>query len=194
MVIGRTTEGLIKIKTDDPLGLRAVPCACCSKCWIDKFIKNGTFINLTYSGDDIGTGQCEELEEGRTLQRVSVSSFQRTYILNTPVESSQSGLGSMPLVLAYNLNYYENFTGCEGTPVSVTPFGSYAEIRCLGVDIFGNGIWGVSVQDVRMTGGLSGSLISKAFNFVPTNGQTIDSSQAIYGNLANGNFTISWDE
>lgn len=29
MILGRTPEGLIKIKTDDPLGLRAVPCACC---------------------------------------------------------------------------------------------------------------------------------------------------------------------
>ena len=30
MVLGRTPEGLIKIKKDDPLGLRAVNCACCS--------------------------------------------------------------------------------------------------------------------------------------------------------------------
>ncbi len=29
MVLGRTPEGLIKIKKDDPLGLRAVNCACC---------------------------------------------------------------------------------------------------------------------------------------------------------------------
>jgi hypothetical protein len=29
MILGRTEEGLIKIKTDDPLGLRAVSCACC---------------------------------------------------------------------------------------------------------------------------------------------------------------------
>jgi hypothetical protein len=29
MILGRTPEGAIKIKTDDPLGLRAVECACC---------------------------------------------------------------------------------------------------------------------------------------------------------------------
>ena len=29
MILGRTPEGLIKIKKDDPLGLRAVNCACC---------------------------------------------------------------------------------------------------------------------------------------------------------------------
>ena len=32
MILGRTTEGLIKIKKDDPLGLRAVNCACCDTC------------------------------------------------------------------------------------------------------------------------------------------------------------------
>jgi len=30
MILGRTPEGLIKTKSDDPLGLRAVECACCS--------------------------------------------------------------------------------------------------------------------------------------------------------------------
>ena len=29
MILGRTPEGLIKIKKDEPLGLRAVNCACC---------------------------------------------------------------------------------------------------------------------------------------------------------------------
>lgn len=29
MILGRTPEGLIKIKKDDPLGLRAVNCSCC---------------------------------------------------------------------------------------------------------------------------------------------------------------------
>ena len=33
MILGRTTEGLIKIKKDDPLGLRAVNCACCGDCF-----------------------------------------------------------------------------------------------------------------------------------------------------------------
>ena len=32
MILGRTPEGLIKIKKDDPLGLRAVNCACCGEC------------------------------------------------------------------------------------------------------------------------------------------------------------------
>ena len=32
MILGRTPEGLIKIKKDDPLGLRAVNCACCGGC------------------------------------------------------------------------------------------------------------------------------------------------------------------
>ena len=32
MILGRTPEGLIKIKKDDPLGLRAVNCACCNPC------------------------------------------------------------------------------------------------------------------------------------------------------------------
>lgn len=31
MILGRTPEGLIKIKKDDPLGLRAVNCACCAQ-------------------------------------------------------------------------------------------------------------------------------------------------------------------
>jgi hypothetical protein len=30
VILGRTPEGLIKIKKDDPLGLRAVNCACCA--------------------------------------------------------------------------------------------------------------------------------------------------------------------
>ena len=32
MILGRTPAGLIKIKKDDPLGLRAVNCACCETC------------------------------------------------------------------------------------------------------------------------------------------------------------------
>jgi len=32
MTLGRTDKGAIKIKTDDPLGLRAVNCACCNPC------------------------------------------------------------------------------------------------------------------------------------------------------------------
>ena len=32
VILGRTPEGLIKIKKDDPLGLRAVNCACCGVC------------------------------------------------------------------------------------------------------------------------------------------------------------------
>ena len=32
MVIGRSSTGAIKIKTDSPLGLRAVNCACCGGC------------------------------------------------------------------------------------------------------------------------------------------------------------------
>jgi hypothetical protein len=32
MILGRTPEGAIKIKKDDPLGLRAVNCACCNSC------------------------------------------------------------------------------------------------------------------------------------------------------------------
>ena len=35
MILGRTPEGLIKIKKDDPLGLRAVNCACCNPCGCD---------------------------------------------------------------------------------------------------------------------------------------------------------------
>ena len=35
VILGRTPEGLIKIKKDDPLGLRAVNCACCSTCGCD---------------------------------------------------------------------------------------------------------------------------------------------------------------
>jgi hypothetical protein len=32
MILGRTPAGLIKIKKDSPLGLRAVNCACCNPC------------------------------------------------------------------------------------------------------------------------------------------------------------------
>ena len=32
MVLGRTADNKIKIKKDDPLGLRAVECACCGSC------------------------------------------------------------------------------------------------------------------------------------------------------------------
>jgi hypothetical protein len=32
MTLGRTPAGAIKIKKDDPLGLRAVECACCVNC------------------------------------------------------------------------------------------------------------------------------------------------------------------
>jgi hypothetical protein len=32
VILGRTPEGLIKIKKDDPLDLRAVNCACCNTC------------------------------------------------------------------------------------------------------------------------------------------------------------------
>jgi hypothetical protein len=32
MTLGRTAAGAIKIKTDDPLGLRAVSCGCCNPC------------------------------------------------------------------------------------------------------------------------------------------------------------------
>jgi hypothetical protein len=39
MIIGRTAENKIKIKTDDPLGLRAVECACCNPCGYDAFIE-----------------------------------------------------------------------------------------------------------------------------------------------------------
>ena len=54
MVIGRTEEGLIKIKTDDPLGLRAVNCACC--CSFTKIsteladiIKGKTTVKATFN-------------------------------------------------------------------------------------------------------------------------------------------------
>jgi len=36
MTLGRTPEGAIKIKKDDPLGLRAVNCACCNTCGCEK--------------------------------------------------------------------------------------------------------------------------------------------------------------
>ena len=32
MILGRTPAGLIKTKSDSPLGLRAVECACCGEC------------------------------------------------------------------------------------------------------------------------------------------------------------------
>ena len=39
MIIGRTAENKIKIKTDEPIGLRAVECACCNPCGYDAFIE-----------------------------------------------------------------------------------------------------------------------------------------------------------
>ena len=50
MIIGRT-ENKIKIKTDDPLGLRAVECACCNPCGYDAFIEEegGGFKKYRYA-------------------------------------------------------------------------------------------------------------------------------------------------
>jgi hypothetical protein len=42
MTIGRTPSGAIKIKTDSPLGLRAVNCACCGPCNFPQICFDGS--------------------------------------------------------------------------------------------------------------------------------------------------------
>ena len=63
MILGRTSENLIKIKKDDPLGLRAVNCACCVTCGCFStkltgaalatmlaVIARGYFLTFTFNG------------------------------------------------------------------------------------------------------------------------------------------------
>ena len=59
MILGRTPEGLIKIKKDDPLGLRAVECACCVEC-------NGTEWGI-YQGIVITKNQYQAWLKGGTI-------------------------------------------------------------------------------------------------------------------------------
>jgi len=50
MIIGRTPEGLIKTKSDSPLGLRAVNCACCGGCnCINRPAGKYKFISTNFS-------------------------------------------------------------------------------------------------------------------------------------------------
>ena len=54
MTLGRTPAGAIKIKTDDPLGLRAVNCACCVNCGCDTAISG----ELLQTMRNATTGTC----------------------------------------------------------------------------------------------------------------------------------------
>jgi hypothetical protein len=84
MIIGRTAENKIKIKTDEPLGLRAVECACCNPCGYDAFIeeegggfKKYRYQKITVSGTRFVSSpfSCPETEEYGDTQKTIESTF-----------------------------------------------------------------------------------------------------------------------
>ena len=61
MILGRTDKGAIKIKSDGPLGLRAVNCACCGSCGcgiqvpqnLRTLVEGGNFTMYGVSPEDL---------------------------------------------------------------------------------------------------------------------------------------------
>jgi len=87
MILGRTPEGLIKIKTDSPLGLRVVNCACCNPCnectisipsSIRDLAANATAESFSINGENPGAEDFFRLSE--TSWVTETSSYDAGYV------------------------------------------------------------------------------------------------------------------
>jgi hypothetical protein len=135
MILGRTPAGAIKIKTDSPLGLRAVECACCNTCPCGVTIPQAL----------------RELVANATIDTITMFGLPPIYFYPAGENPFwQAGWGydgfSTPILLNAEIFYYPE-TGCLYTsgfytewngaglqPSPNPPFGSI-----LGLQAFGDG-------------------------------------------------------
>ena len=116
MILGRTPEGLIKIKKDDPLGLRAVNCACCVPTvvcgpgyYYDMF---GAFINFNKENSyEISKAQFNLVQAGGTFNGSASISIDFSPSLNCSFSASSDPIIALPKAACSDLGFTRIFSG-----------------------------------------------------------------------------------
>ena len=99
MILGRTPEGLIKIKKDAPLGLRAVNCACCGgKC---------PYYGIYYSSEFDSSYSFNDLPASLQLTGVATPFNDVVNVFKNSIQISVSGLINLLYVRPVFFNEYE---------------------------------------------------------------------------------------
>jgi len=137
MTLGRTPEGLIKIKKDDPLGLRAVNCACCDTCpcgvtipqALRELVANATIDTITMFGlPPISFFPVGVFSPDAWFATWSYDGFFTPILLNADIiYYPETGC-------LYTAGFYTEWNGAGDQPSPNPPFGSI-----LGLQAFGDG-------------------------------------------------------
>ena len=178
MILGRTPEGLIKTKSDSPLGLRAINCTCCGGgCNFRELYDSGVrSITLNYFGGGFptGNGVCESscpVDEYSTQIQNSTGP-NGIYVLDY-YESSQPSFGTSAQYFAFD---FVVFFGCDCSQEYIRqPQYWFPYVACF------NG--GKAWRLVVLGGGFGPTITAYVGDFTtpPKNGQVID-----------GKFSLSW--
>ena len=122
MILGRTPEGLIKIKKDDPLGLRAVNCSCCAPpviCgpgyYYDMF---GAFVYADKDNSyEISKAQYDLVQAGGTFNGSASISINFSPVLNCSFSASSDPIIAAPNAACSSLGQ----TIFSGSDLSTSP-------------------------------------------------------------------------
>jgi hypothetical protein len=124
MVLGRTADNKIKIRKDDPLGLRAVNCACCGGCgpvyYDDMF---GALIYADKNNSyEISEGQFNLVQAGGTFNGSASISINYTPILNCSFSATSDPIIALPKTACLPNGATTIFDGSEfsGSPTCVS--------------------------------------------------------------------------
>jgi len=130
MILGRTPEGLIKIKKDSPLGLRAVNCACCVNCGCDTAISG----DLLQTMRNATTGTCNGASP--TSFNASGGGFSATWYVSGTFYTC--ALSALTNCFSFGADNFEN-TMASGSAESCCPTDPPFPITCADVTYTING-------------------------------------------------------
>lgn len=139
MILGRTPEGLIKIKKDEPLGLRAVNCACCVpvECGCRSVFAPSNITNI--------------LNNVTTASQCTLLGQEPTYFFQdeTGFNAEWSEAGSyIYSVIDYNVGspcLFMVFSDGNESGISIMYGGSFGEPPCNGISLTNFQINGVTL-------------------------------------------------
>ena len=117
MILGRTPGGLIKIKKDDPLGLRAVNCACCATVICGPGYYYDMFGGYRYfdkeNSYEISKEQYNLVQAGGTFNGSASISINFSSALNCSFSGSSDPIIALPKEACSNDGYTRIFSGSD---------------------------------------------------------------------------------
>jgi hypothetical protein len=140
VILGRTEEGLIKIKTDDPLGLRAVPCACCCSfvtisTELADVIEGKTQVRATF---DFPAFVCDGTPVGATIGDTGILAWDGTFVFwrNNDVMELPAFTMYRPAKNCLFFVFEENGIAYRRVSMAKEAYGQSIQIPINGINVF----------------------------------------------------------